>query len=652
LPIGAPTADSPFAGAGTFVPHVALRNLSGSPQNVIVTIEYPQPAAADGTSASPNKSATPADAKPNFTPAPAAPGDPSHHPEWGAGTGTTTGTITLGPFPVGAYSSVDYSLASALSGLPAPVPYCSIGIQYSGAPASLQAQVTSVESNSNLIIDSHVQNEGNGWAGSGANPWHLDEDTESILFLTNESAQTARMGFSVTANNTHYYLTELQLGPHETRAIDLRKLRDAQLPDLKGNKIPATATDGSVIWQRLDKVPVMGRLMVINRRQGMASNYDCCICACPADYYGDNEINPATAYLPIEGSQGLINNAQYYTCNLGDYYVNVTAASLWSSAYPNIASVNTAGTVKGQSAGTTGVTGQYSSYYYGWVLLHAPFDFGCEEYPQSGNGNNTTNVTSVSQSPSTFNMSTGDTGQISVTVNPSNLPVTLSFSGTSSPTSNPNSSGAVTLTISGSGSGTINSSVTASPAGKSGVFSVTASAGGVQSTNSTTVNVPPQAIIQMVQAEAGGTNNTTMRGVAWVPLNRIQSPIFDPPYSNFQNTVVSGQFVLSSTTTGIEPELDIATGVFTETSGDSSCNSLAFWTPTSAQWSNVQSAITSQTTSFPSNTGAPTYSSWSTQNQQIVYNTAVSTQSNGAPSFLFLRYRQSAVAAAVQTTCN
>ncbi len=304
--------------------------------------------------------------------------------------------MTLGPFPVGAYSAVDYSLESALGQLPLPLPFCSVRIQYSGAPASVQAQVTSVEARSNLIIDSHVQNEGNGWAGSGANPWHLDDGTESILFLTNEGAQTARMGFSVTANNTHYYLTDLQLGPHETRAIDLRKLRDAQMPDFKGSKIPPTASDGSVVWQRLDKLPVMGRLMVINRQQGMASNYDCCICVCPADYYGDNEINPATADLPIEGSQGLINNAQYYTCNLGDYYVNVTAASLWSSAYPNIASVNTAGTVKGQSAGTTGVTGQYNSYYYGWVLLHAPFDFGCEAYSTCGNGTNTTNVCSLS----------------------------------------------------------------------------------------------------------------------------------------------------------------------------------------------------------------------------------------------------------------
>jgi hypothetical protein len=85
----------------------------------------------------------------------------------------------------------------------------------------------------------------------------------------------------VAANGVTYYLTKLRLNAHETRALDLRKLRDAQRPDFKGNKIPATASDGSVIWVRADNLPVMGRLMLIHRHAGMASNYDCCICSCP-----------------------------------------------------------------------------------------------------------------------------------------------------------------------------------------------------------------------------------------------------------------------------------------------------------------------------------------------------------------------------------
>ena len=86
--------------------------------------------------------------------------------------------------------------------LPLPLPFCSVHIQYSGPAGSLQAQVSSVESKGNLVVDSRAQNEGNGWAGSGANPWHLDNDTESILFLTNESDQAARVAFKVSANGS------------------------------------------------------------------------------------------------------------------------------------------------------------------------------------------------------------------------------------------------------------------------------------------------------------------------------------------------------------------------------------------------------------------------------------------------------------------
>jgi hypothetical protein len=89
------------------------------------------------------------------------------------------------------------------------------------------------------------------------------------------------MGFSVTANGVRYSLTELLLNPHETRVIDLRKLRDAQLPDFQGKLIPADATDGSVTWVRIDNVPVTGRLAVITRQGGVVSSYDCNMCACP-----------------------------------------------------------------------------------------------------------------------------------------------------------------------------------------------------------------------------------------------------------------------------------------------------------------------------------------------------------------------------------
>jgi hypothetical protein len=67
----------------------------------------------------------------------------------------------------------------------------------------------------------------------------------------------------------------LKLNPHETREIDMRKLRDGQEKDFKGNKIPASASDGSVNWIRLDNVAVSGRMVVLKRHGAMASGYNC-----------------------------------------------------------------------------------------------------------------------------------------------------------------------------------------------------------------------------------------------------------------------------------------------------------------------------------------------------------------------------------------
>src|SRR5208282_1630101 len=99
--------------------------------------------------------------------------------------------------------------------------------------------------------------EANGGAGSGGNPWHLDNETESFLFLTDMGSKPARIGFRVWANGATYYLGKLKLAPRETRMIDLRKLRDTGPRDYKKKRIPAGATDGSVLWIRLDNVPVM-----------------------------------------------------------------------------------------------------------------------------------------------------------------------------------------------------------------------------------------------------------------------------------------------------------------------------------------------------------------------------------------------------------
>jgi hypothetical protein len=250
------------------------------------------------------------------------------------------------------------------------------------------AQVSSVDHRQDLVVDAPVENEGNGWASSGANPWHLDNQTESILFLTDESDKPARIGFSITAGGIPFYLTSLKLHPHETRAINLRKLRDAQLQDFKKHRIPAGATDGSVNWIRLDNVAVGGRVMVINRSRGVASSYHCFICRCPPDYgTGDAltptalDVEPSSVTLVAGGNSVLFEaEARYQDCNdLSYYWTDVAWGADWESSNHSVVTVSSLGEGTPVGGGTATVTASYTDcglYWYddqsGFCWCHNP----------------------------------------------------------------------------------------------------------------------------------------------------------------------------------------------------------------------------------------------------------------------------------------
>src|SRR5208283_4390039 len=124
-----------------------------------------------------------------------------------------------------------------------------------GPPGSVIAEVASIEKSGEGVVGSNVVNEGNNFAGSGAHAWHHDNQTESILYLSNLGDKECPIGLRVQANGVLYVVTDLTLKPHETRTLSLRQLRDAQKADFQGHKIPAGATDGSVLWTRLKNLP-------------------------------------------------------------------------------------------------------------------------------------------------------------------------------------------------------------------------------------------------------------------------------------------------------------------------------------------------------------------------------------------------------------
>jgi hypothetical protein len=98
---------------------------------------------------------------------------------------------------------------------------------------------------------------------------------------------------------------------------------------------------------------------------------------------------------------------------------------------------------------------------------------------------------------------------------------------------------------------------------------------------------------------------------------------------------------------GPQDFLDNAVAVFDESVGDIVGGSTCFWTPTLANWSNVQTALSNQTTTFPSGTGAPGCFASSTR-QIVVKANFQEHHQRASPVFLFIRERGTGDPAVVQ----
>jgi hypothetical protein len=223
LPISVPRGDSPFAGTGNYTPHLYLRNLLDSEETVTLTVECP----AEGN----------------------------------------TQLISLPPIKLPGYSTQEIRLDSYYNTLPLPLPFISLRIQYSGPPGSVIGHLVDVNETNDDAQSILLANEGNGYAGSLASYWSLDDDTDFYVFLTNMGDKPCGVGFRIEVGNVVYFLKNPQLAPRETKVINLREVRDKEEPDIRGTVIPAQATDGRLDYIRMDYGPLMGRVVVVPRRK-------------------------------------------------------------------------------------------------------------------------------------------------------------------------------------------------------------------------------------------------------------------------------------------------------------------------------------------------------------------------------------------------
>jgi hypothetical protein len=110
----------------------------------------------------------------------------------------------------------------------------------------------------------------------------------------------------------------------------------------------------------------MGRLVVIQRHKGMASNYDCDTCPCPANFNSiSNTPDPINLTTPGT-TMDCTCTAMYQSCNGIQTYFNETSNSTWSSDDTAVAYMDSSvkGRVHGLTAGTANITASFTGIIY------------------------------------------------------------------------------------------------------------------------------------------------------------------------------------------------------------------------------------------------------------------------------------------------
>jgi hypothetical protein len=117
----------------------------------------------------------------------------------------------------------------------------------------------------------------------------------------------------------------------------------------------------------------MGRVAEITRHGGVASSYDCCMCACPGQYQYTT-VAPATSCPIGVGStdQDTAEAAFIPPCGGSQYLYNITTSTAWSSTNTGVFTLNNVspkGLMTGVGAGLANANSQGPTECYAWYMM-------------------------------------------------------------------------------------------------------------------------------------------------------------------------------------------------------------------------------------------------------------------------------------------
>jgi hypothetical protein len=254
--------------------------------------------------------------------------------------------------------------------------------EYSTIPGSVTMTAFSVGDRGNQVFRVPMWDIAAQRSATGGYPWHVEGNSSTVVYIKNTEQHGQHFYFELRYTGGIYSLGIKTIEPGQTVTLDVRNLRDKQVPDAKGRVIPQTAEAGQIHWSKTGNEPGMliGRSEQVDLNMGISNNYACVNC-CP-----DNSVNPRVredTSCAVGENRLFIAEEQLTTCyGWNTDYMEVFDAT-WTSSDVSVADV-TAGNAFAQAPGVTQIEAQWQSPRYTFVNDAPPGPGGIE--PIGGQG--------------------------------------------------------------------------------------------------------------------------------------------------------------------------------------------------------------------------------------------------------------------------
>jgi hypothetical protein len=292
----------------------------------------------------------------------------------------TTGTVELPPtrLRAGEMMLIDTHEVTQRS-RQEQIQIAGLEVKYDTAPGSVIVNAQSVSVSGNQVFRVPMWDPLGQRSPTGGYPWRIEGTSTTRTYIKNI---TDRRQYYVASlrwgDGEGYMLGMREVAPHQTVEIDIKRLRDEQVPDVDGRIIPAEVSSGQLMWSLKQMGPppagdearqalaLIGRSEQVDVERGLSSNYACQSC-CTNSYY-DSFLSPAGADVEVDT---LVNFTVYQRDK--DCYGVVSmpyprtffdGPVTWSSSDTETATVNASGQATAIGAGETTIRATWTDYRY------------------------------------------------------------------------------------------------------------------------------------------------------------------------------------------------------------------------------------------------------------------------------------------------